>query len=170
MTDALSHLIPEGQYGDNSDHGTVEVEIDTASSHMRGMLAPGKRRAYALAGKAILTIRSTKTGTRFTYQITESKNNRPGQMPVYFVKLLNGADNTADYTYLGTIFAHGFRTTAKSRIAATAPSFVAFEFLSRHWEDARIEVWHEGRCGRCGRTLTVPESIESGIGPTCAGK
>lgn len=30
------------------------------------------------------------------------------------------------------------------------------------------EVWHEGRCGRCGRKLTVPESIETGIGPDCA--
>src|SRR5262249_13335004 len=26
---------------------------------------------------------------------------------------------------------------------------------------------HEGRCGRCGRRLTVPESIESGYGPEC---
>ncbi len=27
-----------------------------------------------------------------------------------------------------------------------------------------------GRCGKCGRKLTVPESILSGIGPTCLGK
>lgn len=32
----------------------------------------------------------------------------------------------------------------------------------------RIEVWHEGRCGRCARRLTVPESILIGIGPECA--
>ena len=31
-----------------------------------------------------------------------------------------------------------------------------------------LEVWHEGRCGRCNRALTVPESIASGIGPECA--
>jgi hypothetical protein len=30
-----------------------------------------------------------------------------------------------------------------------------------------LEVWHEGRCGRCGRALTVPESVERGIGPEC---
>lgn len=28
----------------------------------------------------------------------------------------------------------------------------------------------EGACGRCGRKLTVPGSIASGIGPTCAEK
>src|ERR1019366_4832357 len=32
---------------------------------------------------------------------------------------------------------------------------------------ANLEVWHEGKCGRCGRKLTVPESIERGIGPEC---
>ena len=33
----------------------------------------------------------------------------------------------------------------------------------------KAEVWHEGSCGRCGRKLTVPESIENGLGPVCAG-
>lgn len=35
---------------------------------------------------------------------------------------------------------------------------------------SRLQVWHEGRCGRCGRKLTVPSSIETGLGPECAGK
>jgi hypothetical protein len=30
-----------------------------------------------------------------------------------------------------------------------------------------LEIWHEGSCLRCGRKLTVPESIESGYGPEC---
>ena len=38
--------------------------------------------------------------------------------------------------------------------------------------DIGLEVWHEGRCGKCGRKLIVPESIARGIGPekggTCA--
>ena len=31
----------------------------------------------------------------------------------------------------------------------------------------KADGWHEGRCGRCGRKLTVPESIEAGYGPEC---
>ncbi len=31
-----------------------------------------------------------------------------------------------------------------------------------------IEVWHEGGCKCCGRTLTVPASIELGMGEICA--
>ena len=27
-----------------------------------------------------------------------------------------------------------------------------------------IEIWHEGKCGKCGRTLTVPDSIINGLG------
>jgi hypothetical protein len=30
-----------------------------------------------------------------------------------------------------------------------------------------VEVWHEGTCGKCGRALTVPSSIENGLGPEC---
>ena len=32
---------------------------------------------------------------------------------------------------------------------------------------AGFEFWHEGRCCRCGKRLTVPESIQGGIGPEC---
>ena len=32
---------------------------------------------------------------------------------------------------------------------------------------AGYAIHHEGKCGCCGRTLTVPESIKRGIGPEC---
>jgi hypothetical protein len=32
----------------------------------------------------------------------------------------------------------------------------------------RIEVWHEGCCRYCSKRLTVPASIELGMGPDCA--
>jgi hypothetical protein len=31
-----------------------------------------------------------------------------------------------------------------------------------------IEIWHEGTCCRCGKRLTVPASIELGMGADCA--
>jgi hypothetical protein len=165
------------------EHGTLDApktetafvaieDSDVIARTMRGQLATGKRKAFVLAGHAIVTLRSKATGTRFTYKIVQSDpaKCRAGQMPVFFVSLLNGADNTGDFAYIGTIFADGFRVTRKSRVAADAPSAVAFSWFMKHLEDSRVEVWHEGRCGRCGRTLTVPESIESGLGPVCAGK
>ena len=144
--------------------------IETAPESMRGMLEPGKRKDYILAGIATITVRSPSTGNRYTFKISQSKPE-PGRFPVWFVGVLNGPDNTDSYAYLGTIFPDGFRITKKSRISPDAPSAVAFAWLARgRWEDPRVEVWHEGTCGKCGRKLTVPESIASGIGPTCAQK
>jgi hypothetical protein len=31
-----------------------------------------------------------------------------------------------------------------------------------------VEVHHNGHCARCGRMLTVPESLYTGFGPDCA--
>jgi hypothetical protein len=44
------------------------------------------------------------------------------------------------------------------------------EIIARDPREAMIRYGLEiGRCGRCGRTLTKPESIAAGIGPVCAG-
>lgn len=140
--------------------------VDT-SADMRGELAAGRRRSYVLAGRAIVTIRSPKTGVRFTFKITKSAD-APDRPAVHFVSVLTGADS--EYSYLGTLFATGFRSTRKSRINPTAPSFVAFAWFAANLESPKLDAWHEGSCGRCGRRLTVPESIVSGLGPVCAGR
>lgn len=131
-------------------------------------------RTFILAGNARVTLVSEKTGARFTYRVRASKSREGDERPpVHFVALLSGPDNDADYQFLGTVFADGtFRVSAKSRIGADAPSAKAFAYawahLSRGQLPPQCEVWHEGRCGKCGRTLTVPESIATGLGPVCA--
>jgi hypothetical protein len=125
-------------------------------------------RAFLLAGHARFTLVSRKRGTRFTYQVTKGKDdNSP-----HFVALLSGPCNTDDYRFLGSIFADGgYRHGRKSKIGPEAPSARAFAWawarLASGEIPAELEVWHEGRCGRCGRALTVPESIAIGIGPVC---
>ena len=131
-------------------------------------------KTYARAGNARVTLVSGATGARFTYRICASKrrdgDDRP---PVHFVAVLSGPDNDADYTFLGTVFADGtYRPGRNSRIAKDAPSARAFDWAWGYLTDDRLppgaEVWHEGRCGRCGRSLTVPESVATGLGPICA--
>jgi hypothetical protein len=129
---------------------------------------------FVLAGNATFTIVSTKTSTRYTYKVRRSKEEE-GKPVVYFVSLLNGPDNQNDYCYMGIITATGFRFTAKSTVRPEAPSAKAFVWffdavLAGARMPATLEVWHEGKCGRCGRALTVPESIARGIGPECADK
>lgn len=135
---------------------------------------------FLFSGKATFTIRSLKTLTRFTYKISEPpKTTGKSLGPVgFFVSVLTGPDNSNDFTYLGNIYkeSRNYSHGRKSRIGFDAPSATAFEWFyncgiltGRLLED-KCEIWHEGRCGRCNYKLTVPESIESGIGPECAKK
>jgi uncharacterized protein DUF6011 len=129
-------------------------------------------KAYILAGHATITLESKKTGSRFTYKIKR-------QNQIAFVSVLRGPENTTDYAYLGAIFLGpsrngDFRVTAKSTISSSAPSAQAFAWAWKRLYAGHLpetlNVWHEGTCGRCGRALTVPESISSGLGPICASK
>lgn len=124
--------------------------------------------AFMFAGHAHFTLRSKKTGTRYTYRVSKAKDSET----VFFAALLVGSDNTKNYGYLGVIQDRKFRLTKKSRMAETASPVVALKWtlnnLINHSLPEQLEFWHEGRCGRCGRMLTVPESLELGVGPECA--
>lgn len=142
----------------------------------RGLLAPTDAARFILAGNARITLVSKKTGARFTYRVRRAPDGDPneyGRATTYFVSLLRGPDNDADYSYIGIIKDGWFKRTAKSRVDRMAPSFRAFEWtwnrltISSQAVPADVEIWHEGACGRCGRALTVPESVVRGIGPDC---
>lgn len=128
---------------------------------------------FILAGKAIFTLRSTKTGTRYTYKVCKAEA-KPGWPDTWFVKYLAGSDNDADYMYLGMIRNGQFTLTAKSRVREDSLIYKAFAWtfgrMMAGQDTSAVEVWHASRCGRCGRTLTVPESIATGLGPECAAK
>ena len=65
-----------------------------------------------------------------------------------------------------------FAWTGKSKVSQEAPSFIGFDFCFKALSAGSMrgfEIWHEGKCGRCGRKLTVPESIACGFGPECIG-
>jgi hypothetical protein len=126
---------------------------------------------YMLAGNAIVTFESQKTGTHFTYQINVKKGGDAKVGP-HFVKVLTRPDF---YEFLGTIFDGKFyRHGSKSRISDEAKSNQALMWVWKKLSGGQmpesLAVFHEGRCGRCGRRLTTPESVSSGIGPECAKK
>jgi len=135
---------------------------------------------FLTAGNATFTVTSRKTGARFTYKVRKTEFD-PSR---YFVSVLTGPDNEGDFTYAGMLISSKGqlypRQSKGSKVSATAPSWLGFVWLvsrlnaySGNGEDIiarQAEVHHEGRCGRCGRKLTVPESIESGFGPECITK
>jgi hypothetical protein len=129
---------------------------------------------FTLAGNATITLESEKTHHHFTYRVRRAE----GTAKRWFVSLLNGPDNTANFVYVGLVDAVtgqlAFRQTAKAKVSADAPSVRGFKYFWNAVSTERMPkdmiVRHEGKCGRCGRKLTVPESIDRGIGPECAGK
>jgi hypothetical protein len=134
-------------------------------------------REFILGGKAIFTV-SNPTGERYTFRVNR-KDAEPGSRytdPTFFVKLLTGPENSTDYTYLGLLTPAGdVKLTKASRYTdETKPVRVIRWALRLVFQGASLPagyaIHHEGRCGRCGRLLTVPESVDSGFGPECAGR
>ena len=131
------------------------------------------RTQFIFAGNATFTVTSKRTGQSYTYKIREG---RPmgSRAPKLFASVLTGPDNTADYTYMGIVERAGAHAqlvpTRASAINVNAPSWRALEWFLQHVDSDAVEFRHEGRCGRCGRALTVPSSIDSGLGPECAGR
>lgn len=125
-----------------------------------------------LAGKSTITLKSRKTNCHFTYRIIKKEW-------CYWVQVLVGQDNTTNYMFLGVLRNFGaagfkFSSHKKSRIDPKTKSFIAFKWfweeLNQHILSKDLEVWREGYCARCGRELTVPDSIKTGFGPVCIRK
>ena len=160
----------------NTDDAATDHDADDDRPLEPGTLdiASGDAWRFLFAGDAIFTIVSAKTGTRYTYSLTRADfENKP---PMWFLRLLAGPDNTANYTYMGRIDRDNgtILRTAKSAVSSTAPSWKAAQWaLDRAGSQTPhplLTIYHEGRCGACGRRLTVPDSIRTGLGPICAEK
>ena len=148
---------------------------------MEGMIVdPKSALRFILGGDATVTLVSRRTGARLTYKVRQKKEKSEPEPPLYFVSLLTGPDNENDYSPIGIIVAKGggwaFYPTRKARMAGInedAPSVRAMRWALRFLPTGmppQTDVWHDGRCGKCGRPLTVPESISTGIGPVCMAK
>ncbi len=123
---------------------------------------------FIFGGKSTFTVRNDETGNRFTYKVSKLKNK-----DIFFVSVLTGNNNEENFTFIGTIFdKKEFVHSKKSKISKEAISVKAFSWVFKRLNTSGIldtvSVWHEGFCAKCGRKLTVPESIESGFGPECA--
>jgi hypothetical protein len=115
---------------------------------------------------ASFTVVSKKTGKDFTYKISKSKFQ--GRFYTH-VRIEQGYLN---FNYLG-MYANGSLWRKKAKVNTPASTGIAW-ILKRVEEENfalledSIELLHLGSCLRCGRTLTDQNSIQLGLGPTCA--
>lgn len=114
------------------------------------------------------TVVGPKGGHR-TLRITTIDDNGTKQWLAY----LSGADNVGDYKSVG--FVNGNEVSLFSKYTGQyADIMAAARFLVKNVdkldECGRQYAIRSGKCYRCNRLLTTPESVARGLGPICASK
>jgi hypothetical protein len=123
------------------------------------------------------TIKSSKTGDHRTFKIhtqPEKSEFAPGKR---IVSLLTGSENDSDASYTGFAFIddQGVHVWTKKRGEGLWETYadmlwsLALDSVLSTWAAKGFTIMGEGRCIRCNRLLTTPDSVASGIGPVCAG-
>ena len=133
----------------------------------------------------VATIPTTSTGTsihdgfytvvgyhaHYTFRLVTNDADAAFAPGKQVISYLVGPCNESDYMAFGFVvngrlivwkrFQQGYE-----RIQAAARFLIA----GNHANHGKAYALQSGRCYICNRTLTTPESIAAGIGPTCAGK
>lgn len=148
----------------------------------------GPIRKYIMGGNSTFTCVFGEAIGRRTFKVKSSKKNPEANWSTgnqdrdkYWVTLKTGpGDSYTDYMTIGVLrinpldgyYRFDPKLNADGKMHMGAALFDSIwtpleQGCTWNW---RIEFWHEGSCGVCGRKLTVPESVAAGIGPECAGK
>lgn len=161
----------------HSDFQTAFERMQVPPGHSPAVLTtPAARLAFATAGRAVFTVLNPETGRRYTYKVRRKKSGEG-----FSAYVLARPDNERNYEFIGVIYPkHGGRQAIdpESSLAfrprrhnPDTPAIAAFAWVWRRIAAGRdiapAVLYHEGRCGRCGRLLTTPESVTAGVGPEC---
>lgn len=164
MLDILSHELQTGHRAGRmmealiaSDHKGAKVVLTTRLTDPAGKeyhQTFAIRKWMAKGGQAMLTV-----------EVSRSGDWAAGIKPISVM-----------HANLATLVMHASKDSRATdpllRYAAEAA--VAFAWLGEAGlptpKNGSVEVKEEDTCGRCGRSLTDPTSIDRGIGPECFGR
>lgn len=129
---------------------------------------------FLLAGKSKFTLLSGKTGQHFSYTLTKKPKKGSESEYIYFLTFYN---ENRESIYAGVVFFENgqfnFRKGAKGNANPSDRAIIALIFVLNqltYGKRPNVRVFHVGNCGRCGKRLTTPESILTGLGPECSKK
>ncbi|QNH71474.1 hypothetical protein PP938_gp103 [Rhizobium phage AF3] len=118
---------------------------------------------FIFAGKSIFTLKSRRTEDHFTYKVKKRKEG------LYYVFVLSKG-----FEYIGTLQDRRFFPSKKHGRSLDELPLRAFKWSIDHIETGKVpselEFYHEGKCARCLRPLTDPNSLKTGLGPECRTK
>ena len=117
-----------------------------------------------------ITIHNPKTGQHRTFRIRTQKADAkfaPGQR---ILSMLVGSDNEHSYQGFAFVSDSGVHIWSKKRTPFYTTVADMLTDPEKWTEKHAVEYLFDTTCRVCNRKLTTPESIESGIGPVCAGR
>ena len=154
-------------------------EKKTVSS---GVISNDKALEFMLAGCSEFIMKSGKTGHKLRYKLdkklsTQMKNS-DGSLGGDYIYWLNTAESNGTFVYAGVLFfdnktkqfkfGKGARGNLNYNDVRVKSILYVLNRLYKGETSVNVEIYHVGKCGRCGKRLTDPESIERGLGPMCA--
>jgi hypothetical protein len=119
---------------------------------------------------AIITIHNRATGHHRTFKVETLRGDwNPGKR---VISILDGPDNTANYTRFGWVIGGGIQLWARYNPKAGAAPNVWAKYSRMVEQPARftgrgIDYLIAGKCKKCGRRLTTARSITAGYGAEC---
>ena len=126
---------------------------------------------------AYVTLYNKESGNHRTFRFKKQSVDDSFAPDRIILQLLTGSDNENDYQGIGFLNGSSIQVWRKyvgSQNEKTAEILgqVLFGFIGRYPLEVleRFEVITSGNCFKCGKTLTTPDSVESGIGPICKSK
>jgi len=151
-------------------------EFEAITDYRKVNIALPEALKFMLAGTCAFTMVSGKTGVKLSYKLVKRKSNEEKGEYIYFMRVIRGTKDI----YAGLLVYNkeeGEMKFIKGKKGQLYPNDVyvksilyVINNLNRENYSMNIKIYHEGRCGRCGRRLTTPKSIMTGIGPECAKK
>lgn len=130
---------------------------------------------FIFGGKAEFTIENIQSGKGYQYRVNKAENkNSTDKRDRYFVRVKDGSSEV--YAGMITVYPNGApyynqgKTGAYDKDSPPIKGLFLAIYKATGGMKRPMVLYHHGKCSRCGRKLTDPESIERGIGPECIKK
>lgn len=114
----------------------------------------------------IITVENTVRGTHRTFRIKTQKEDARFAPGKRILSIMQGGK----YVQIGFVKSNGGVVLWKRYQEGYYEALVRVLRNPKHFEQLGCVYHYEGTCRVCNRSLTNPESIESGIGPICAAR
>ena len=143
---------------------------------IRKAISPAQFRNFIFAGRSVFTLENKESGNYITFKISQIKKQGKVVANQFGINCKVLGDSDAGYQFLGFLDIQK-KTFKRWGSQSGNPSYVGYKTfawilnnlgqLERFTDKDKLAIYHEGTCCKCGRPLTVPHSIDTGIGPDC---